>query len=79
MPRICLAMTPMRTIIELPDAQIGALKSFCDREGISRAEAVRWAVADGPTDDTRVVTVRVLNEKAPQYRHTELSTVIRQW
>ena len=46
MPRICLAMTPMRTIIELPDAQIGALKSFCDREGISRAEAVRWAVAD---------------------------------
>ena len=40
---------------------------------------VRWAVADGPTDDTRVVTVRVLNEKAPQYRHTELSTVIRQW
>ncbi len=40
---------------------------------------VRWAVVEGPTDDTRVVTVRVLNEKAPQYRHTELSTVIRQW
>ena len=30
---------------------------------------VRWAVADGPTDDTRVVTVRVLNEQAQQYPH----------
>ena len=29
---------------------------------------VRWAVAAGPTDDTRVVTVRVLNERAQQYR-----------
>ena len=38
-------MAPMRTIVELPDAQLEALKSFCDREGISRAEAVRRAVA----------------------------------
>ena len=40
---------------------------------------VRWAVAAGPTDDTRVVTVRVLNNKAQKYRRTELTTIIRQW
>jgi type IV pilus modification protein PilV len=40
---------------------------------------VRWAVAAGPTDDTRVVSVRVLNERSPQYRQTDLSTIIRQW
>jgi len=40
---------------------------------------VRWVVADGPTDDTRVVTVRVLNARAQQYRRTDLSTIIRQW
>jgi len=40
---------------------------------------VRWVVADGPTDQTRVVTVRVLNERAQQYRTTDLSTIIRQW
>jgi prepilin-type N-terminal cleavage/methylation domain-containing protein len=41
---------------------------------------VRWVVADGPTDDTRVVTVRVLNERAQQYRRTDLTTIIRhQW
>ncbi|MEQ1898841.1 MAG: ribbon-helix-helix protein, CopG family [Vicinamibacterales bacterium] len=36
----------MRTIVELTDAQLEALKVFCDREGISRAEGVRRAVAD---------------------------------
>jgi type II secretory pathway pseudopilin PulG len=39
---------------------------------------VRWAVAAGPTDDTRVVTVRVVNEKAQKYRRTDLTTIIRQ-
>ena len=34
----------MRTIVDLPDAQIAALAAVCDREGISRAEAVRRAV-----------------------------------
>lgn len=36
----------MRTIIELPDAQLEALEVICAREGISRAEAIRRAVAD---------------------------------
>ena len=40
---------------------------------------VRWVVADGPTDDTRVVTVRVLNERAQQYRTIDLVTIIREW
>jgi metal-responsive CopG/Arc/MetJ family transcriptional regulator len=35
----------MRTIIELPDAQVEALDALCRHEGISRAEAIRRAVA----------------------------------
>lgn len=36
----------MRTIIDLPEAQLDALADLCRREGISRAEAVRRAVAE---------------------------------
>ena len=35
----------MRTIIELPEAQVEALDTLCRREGISRAEAIRRAIA----------------------------------
>jgi hypothetical protein len=35
----------MRTIIELPAAQLEALDALCEREGISRAEGVRRSVA----------------------------------
>lgn len=35
----------MRTIIELPQQQLDALDGICRREGISRAEAIRQAVA----------------------------------
>jgi hypothetical protein len=38
-------MTVMRTIIELPREQLDALDAWCGREHISRAEAVRRAVA----------------------------------
>ena len=38
-------MTFMRTIIELPAAQLDALDALCRRDGISRAEAIRRAVA----------------------------------
>ena len=48
----------MRTIIDIPEEQIDSLASHCRREGISRAEAVRRAVAsylneqaDDPDDD----------------------------
>ena len=46
----------MRTIVDLPDPILAALAEFCSREGISRAEAVRRAVArylaDHTVDDT---------------------------
>lgn len=36
----------MRTIIELPAEQVESLDEWCRREGVSRAEAVRRAVAE---------------------------------
>jgi metal-responsive CopG/Arc/MetJ family transcriptional regulator len=42
----------MRTIIEIPETQIRALKALCKRERISRAEAVRRAVAKMLCDET---------------------------
>jgi hypothetical protein len=38
-------MTSMRTIVDLPASQLDALDALCRRDGISRAEAVRRAVA----------------------------------
>lgn len=35
----------MRSIIDLPEEQLDALAEICRREGISRAEAIRRAVA----------------------------------
>lgn len=35
----------MRTIIQLPDDQLEGLAALCEREGISRAEAIRRAIA----------------------------------
>ncbi|TLD69524.1 ribbon-helix-helix protein, CopG family [Phragmitibacter flavus] len=35
----------MRTIVDLPDEQLGALSAMCAREGISRAEAIRRALS----------------------------------
>lgn len=34
----------MRTIVDLPDDQVQALADLCEREGISRSEAIRRAV-----------------------------------
>ena len=34
----------MRTIVDLPDEQLGALARLCEKQKISRAEAVRRAV-----------------------------------
>ncbi len=39
-------ITNMRTIIELPTDQLEALADLCRREGISRAEAIRRAIAE---------------------------------
>ena len=35
----------MRTIIELPDEQVRQLADVCRREGVSRAEVIRRAIA----------------------------------
>jgi len=35
----------MRTLIEIPETQITALKSVCEAQGLSRAEAIRRAIA----------------------------------
>ena len=37
-------MTPMRTIVDLQEEQLGALARLCGEQKISRAEAVRRAV-----------------------------------
>jgi Tfp pilus assembly protein PilV len=42
-------------------------------EGIT----LRWSVAAGPVAETRVLTVRVENRRAQQYRNTEVNTIIR--
>lgn len=34
----------MRTIIDIPEKQLSALNAWCDREKISRAEAIRRAL-----------------------------------
>ena len=40
----------------------------------------RWKVEAGPTPDTRIVTVRVINPRARQYgSELEFTTIIRQW
>ena len=39
---------------------------------------LRWAVAAGPNDDTRILTVRVINLRAQQHRVKELTTIIRE-
>ena len=36
----------MRTIVDLPDSQLAGLADICQREGVSRAEVVRRAVAE---------------------------------
>src|ERR1700733_8484737 len=38
-------ISPMRTIVDLPDEQIRALDAYSKKNGVSRAEAVRRAVA----------------------------------
>lgn len=48
----------MRTIIDLPAEQIERLADFCARERISRAEAVRRAVAALLDDRERVQAER---------------------
>ena len=41
---------------------------------------LRWSVANGPAADTRVLTVRVINQRAQQFgRQIDMSTILRRW
>ena len=44
----------MRTIIELPADQLAHLDAHCRRENVSRAEAIRRAIAAMLADRTKV-------------------------
>ena len=40
----------------------------------------RWKVEDGPTSNTRIITMRVVNNAARQYgSQVEIKTIFRQW
>ena len=61
-----------------PDSLTTNVTNYSDtpESGITR----RWRVEAGPGGDTRLVTVRVINQRARQYGATvDLTTVIRQW
>ena len=59
----------------------GDLNTDVDDYHDSPADGIdlRWAVTAGPTDGTRVLTVRVLNRRAQQSRQTQLVTIVREW
>ncbi|MDO8793685.1 MAG: CopG family transcriptional regulator [Vicinamibacterales bacterium] len=71
----------MRTIIELPGAQLEALGRFCGREGISRAEAVRRAVADLLERDQRQQPARAFGlwKKRPVDAVAHQRRLRREW
>lgn len=61
-----------------PDSLANNVTNYFDtpQTGVTR----RWRVQAGPTGDTRIVTVRVINIRARQYgAQVDLTTIIRQW
>ena len=81
-----LAQTKMDEIMKLPFAEPrlsigGSLDANVANHNDSPVDGitVRWAGAAGPTDDTRVITVRVIYMRAQHYRQTELSSIVREW
>ena len=62
-----------------------AIGGDLDQDAVNYSETpgdgitLRWAVAAGPTDDLRVLTLRVVNLRSEQYRQTDLTTIIREW
>ncbi len=64
----------MRTIVDLPEQQLEALKAMGEREGISRAELMRRAVAEylarhrGAAEDTAFGLWRQRGEDGLRYQ-----------
>jgi hypothetical protein len=71
----------MRTIIDLPADQLQALDRLCRREGISRAEAIRRAVADqvGPQQRAEAGQAFGLWKRRPVDGVTYQRRVRREW
>ena len=64
----------MRTIIDLPDEQVEALAELCARERISRAEAIRRAVAAMLATNKRKHRAEVLAETFGAWKHLGIDT-----
>lgn len=73
MSRLIAMMTcyddAMRTIIDLPEEQLAALRELCEREKISRAEAIRRAVACWLAEDEKADRKRALDESFGAWKH----------
>jgi hypothetical protein len=65
----------MRTIVDLPEDQVKALAAFCELQGISRAEAVRRAVARLLAEERRPGRERAFG--AWRTKRVDAATMIR--
>jgi Arc/MetJ-type ribon-helix-helix transcriptional regulator len=59
----------MRTIVDLPEDQIQRLRDYCEREHVSRAEAVRRGVETLLAQTKREETTRILKEAFGSWKH----------
>jgi hypothetical protein len=57
----------MRTIVEVPESQLKSLALLCQRERISRAEAIRRAVAK-PLDNAMAGAFGIWKDRAGDAR-----------
>jgi len=64
----------MRTIIDLPQEQIDALAEICERDNISRAEAIRRALSQWLSDDRRRRREEVLKRTFGAWKHYGIDT-----
>jgi hypothetical protein len=81
-----LAQEKIDELLKLPFTSAAvAVGGSLDEDQAGHVEAadagirVRWVVTTGPmlNDDTRYITVRVVNLRRRPYRHTEVSSLIR--
>ena len=64
----------VRTIIDLPQEQIDALAEICQREKISRAEAIRRALAEWLAEPRRQRDERIIEETFGAWKHLGIDT-----
>jgi hypothetical protein len=71
----------MRTIIDLPEDQVNALAALCEAHGISRAEAVRRAVARLLAEERRPGREKAFGawKKRPRDATTTIQSLRDEW